>query len=343
MRNLSRAALATVAAAALVTGLTGPAHATGGGLPLTSFGAIAVDAGHKHVFLSGGTAANAIVVTDYSGHALKTISGQYGATGLVLSADGSTLYTANAAGDAVSAIDTKTLTEKQRYATGAQTCPTRLARTGTTIWFGYGCGSSWTGGIGSLDTSVTPPVVGLNQQGAVDFQGAPLLSANGAANGTLLAVQPQLSLSTVAVYATTGATASLTITGTVSGSNITDGTLTPDDAQLFTAAGSRDGAAAFTATDLSGRGAYPTGRYPNAVAVAPDGSALAAGAYSTDKDVYLYRLGGATPTRTVELGSGRILADRGLAFTPDGKVLFVVALSLTDPSPILLSLSRPLG
>ncbi|WP_285469996.1 YncE family protein [Actinokineospora globicatena] len=146
------------------SGLAAPAaHATGTALPLTDFGDLVVDQANRRLFVTGGSANNTVVVTDFSGRVVKTLPGQYGATGLVLSADGRSLYVALASGDAISVIGTERLVETARHATGPQTCPTHLTRTGTAVWFDYGCDDVWNGRVGKLDTATTPPAVALDQ------------------------------------------------------------------------------------------------------------------------------------------------------------------------------------
>jgi YVTN family beta-propeller protein len=337
--------IAVAASAAVVAGLAlaAPARANNNSLQLPGFGAIAVDQAHKHVFVSGGPSANAIAVADFHGDRDKLITGQPGATGMVLSADGTTLYVALSTGDAISAIDTKTFKETARYPTGAQTCPARLARTGQRIWFGYGCGTAWSGGVGRLDLTVNPPAVSLNLQGDTPFQGAPLVTTAGADPSPLVAVQPALSLSAVAVFTENGGELTSVVSGGVTGSNVADTAISPDGATLYTAAGSRDGVAGFSTTDLAGRGTFTTGRVPNAAAVSSDGAYLTAGVFSPEKDIYVYRLSTGSQVKRIELGAGTTLADRGLALSADGKILFAVVQPVGGTSPSLRIVSRPLS
>lgn len=83
---------------------------------------IVVDEAHGHVYIAGGRAGT-VLVRDLEGNEVTTITGQRDASGLALSPDGSVLYVANAHADAISAIDTTTLTEVARYPTGTDTCP----------------------------------------------------------------------------------------------------------------------------------------------------------------------------------------------------------------------------
>jgi hypothetical protein len=337
IRKIVGAALGAVAVMGAAAGAP-VAEASDGSLPLPGFGGIAVDQGHRHVFVSGGAPGNSVVVASFSGGVVKTIDGEFGATGLVLSADGKTLYVALAAGDAIAAIDTGTLTETARYAAPAQTCPTSLARTGQILWFGYGCAGSVNGGVGKVDTAAVPPTVVLNQQGATSFQGSPLVTA--AEAGPVVAAQPNLSLSSTTVYSVANGQLIAGASGTMAGSNLVDETVSPDGTTFFTAAGSQSAVAGFATADLAGRGAYSTGHYPNAVAVSPDGQFLAAGSFTTNHKAFVYRIGGTTPVRTVDLNN-QITADRGVAWSTDGKLLFLITQRINDTIPILQILRNP--
>lgn len=141
--------MALTGGSAALVAAAGPAQAaTGLGLP--AFGDMVVDVDHDQLYITGGASSNGVVVTDLDGSVKKTITGQYGATGLALSADSHELYVALAGGDAISVIDTHTLKEVARHSTGTRTCPTHLARTGSVLWFGHGCDGTWNGGVGRV-------------------------------------------------------------------------------------------------------------------------------------------------------------------------------------------------
>jgi DNA-binding beta-propeller fold protein YncE len=300
---------------------------------------MAVDQAHKRVFVSGGAASNGIVVLDFSGHTVKTLNGQYGATGLVLSEDGKTLYAALAAGDAISAIDTATLAESRRFPTGAQTCPTHLARTGTLVWFGYGCDATWNGRIGKLDPAAAAPVV--LDKGNVVFQTAPLLSSAGGAAGPLVATQLELSLADSHVFTVSAGELVTGPAGEVFGSNVLDVGLSPDGSTLESAAGSRDRVEAFATTDLARRGTYATGPHPNAVRVSADGKHVAVGAYtSRSKAIWVFAVDAATPVNSYGL-DGDVLANRGLAWSTDSRYLFAITQGAADVQPRFTVFSRP--
>jgi hypothetical protein len=334
--------ITSVVAAALALGaalaVAPAAHANFGGLPLTGFGAIVVDQAHKHLFVTGGSGDNSVVVTDFSGNVVKQVTGEFGADGLALSGDGSTVYAALSAGDAVSAISTTTLAETARYSTPAQTCPATLARTGQFLWVGYGCGSQFTGGIARLDTAAATPTVTLGQQGEAVFQGAPLLAAANA--GPVVATQPDLSLATTDVYSVNNGSLQPGVSGTIAGSNVADIAVTPDGAVLYSTAGSEDHVAGVATSDFAGRGAYTTGHFPDAVAVSADGGFVATGIFSAAHKVLVFAAGATTPVRTVTL-SNSVTAARGLAWSADGKKLFVVTQAVSGGSPSLVVVDNP--
>ncbi|SER98661.1 hypothetical protein [Lentzea albida] len=316
------------------------ARATGGDvLPLPGFGDLAVDDARERVFVSGGRSSNSVVVVDEHGRVKKKIDNQFGASGLVLSEDARTLYVAQAAGDAISAIDTTTFAETARYPTGARTCPAHLARTGTVVWFGYGCEDEWNGGVGRLDPAAATPVT-LDEQGDVLFQGAPLVTSAGT---TVVAGQLTTSLSGVHVYRAEAGGLTPGASGDAPGGNLTDVALSPDGTGMYTAAGSRTQVQGFATEDLSGRGSYSTGPYPNAVAPSPNTTHVATGAYTTrSKAITIFPVGGTVATRSYDLG-GAVPADRGLAWSADSQRLYAVLQGTTDPRPRLEVFSRPLS
>lgn len=334
------AKLAAVAAMSVMAVVTPAASATGSDpLPLPDYGAMVVDQAHKRVFVSGGPSANGVVVLDFSGRVVKTVGGQYGATGLVLSEDGRVLYAALAGGDAISVIDTATLVETKRIATGAQTCPTHLARTGALIWFGYGCDETWHGRIGRLDPAATQPV--LLDKGNVAFQTAPFVTSTGAATSPLVATQLELSLAGAHVFSVANGELVTGAAGEVFGSNVIDFALSPDGATLQSAAGSRDRVEAFATTDLARRGVYPTGPHPNSVRVSADGKHVAVGAYtSRAKAVQVFAKDAATPVNSFGL-DGAVLANRGLAWSADSRYLFAVVQGAADAKPRFVVINRP--
>ncbi|MFD4720054.1 YncE family protein [Streptomyces sp. NPDC058423] len=142
--------------------VTATAEETSVALPSALFRDIVVDGVHDRVFVSD-PAGGSIVVPDYTGAVVQQITAEEGAAGLVLSADSGKLYVALSTAGAIAEIDTATLTETNRYPTGADTSPQSLAMAGGKLWLGYTVGSS--GGIGSLDVASPAPAATLVPSG----------------------------------------------------------------------------------------------------------------------------------------------------------------------------------
>ena len=391
-------ALAAIAAAPGTAQAVGPrlVMLPGATMPLglPGFGDIVADDAAHSVFLSSGAAGGGVEKVDYTGVVSATLNHERGADGMVLSADGKTLYVALITGDAVVAIDTATFTEKARYALPAHSCPTNLARTGPDVWIGYGCASesesesepqsaSGTVGVGAgvavLATDAASPKVVLGKQdtkAGVRYSTAPILAAgessvSGATPGELVVSQPGQIANDLTVYATTaGAAPSLTLirsvrrgggeladlavstasasaSGTALGaasgvapgtaSGVASGTAS-DTASgaaagtasgvAFAASGSQDTVDAFTTPGLAAAGQYQSGLGPDALALSADGTELAATTSIPESPVYVWRVGTAAPIGDYTLPLAGAPAPRGLAFSGDGSMLFLV----TEPT-----------
>ncbi|MCF2525763.1 hypothetical protein [Yinghuangia soli] len=311
-------------------------------------GDVVVDSANKRVYYSSGASANQVVSVGFDGRGKTVLDGQFGASGMVLSADGSTLYVALAAGDAISAIDTATLTERARYRLNAHSCPTHLVRTGTDVWFGYGC-DAWSGEIGRLDTSVEPAVASYGHQ-AVDpakpetdqrrFERAPLLAEGGdGAAARIVASQPHISPVNVRLYRVEGGKLVEDGRENRGGSNLNDLAVAADGRLFYTAAGSQSSVDAFTADrEMRSSGAWPTGQSPNSVGTSPDGKWLAMGVRTAGPDkasVFLHAPDASRPPVSLRLPRGERLLERGLAWSEDGKALAIVTQQGQDPTPVV--------
>ncbi|MGW8762951.1 hypothetical protein ACWGN5_10675 [Streptomyces sp. NPDC055815] len=314
--------------------------AVGGPIHGTAHFAAAVDQGQRQVYVSTGPSDSEIDVYGYDGRLRQTVEHLPGASGLVLSEDGSTLYVALAAADTIVALDTATLTEKARHPTGSHTCPTHLVRTGTDVWFGYGC-DAWTGAIGRLDDTRQPAKVTLDQQVppedlATDpqrFERAPLLAtsrptAGAATSATLVASQPHISPVNIRVYEMKDGALVPGVREDRGGSNLTDLAVSPGGTTLYTAAGSQDRVDGFATADLSGKGVWHTGQAPTAVAASPDGTYLASGTHIArvnGASVVLHPLVNGARAVHYRVPRDHRLADRGLSWSADGTVLAMVS------------------
>ncbi|WP_405818917.1 hypothetical protein OG241_27745 [Streptomyces sp. NBC_01390] len=225
-----------------LTGLTGSAAwaDSTAALPLSGYAHMLVDAAHQHIYFSQGAGSTGIVVTDLSGTPVTTVTGEQGATGLALSPDGGTLYTALTDGDALAAIDTTTLAETTRVPTGTGSAPVSAAVAGGRVWYGYtvtDAAGDARGAIGSVDPTATPPTA--TTESAMGSWGvAPILAAGG---GVLAAEEPQQSLSHVATYDVSSGTATTKADTSVYGGKATGLQVTTDGTRLLFAAIGRDG------------------------------------------------------------------------------------------------------
>ncbi|MEU1306607.1 Ig-like domain repeat protein [Streptomyces shenzhenensis] len=329
IRTLPAATALAVLFSSAALAATTPAYADSSKiLPVSSAGDIVVDSAHQRVFVSDPTGGK-IVVTDYRGTVVQQLTALPGVAGLELSADSATLYAAVGGDDAIVAVDTATGTESARYAVGDQ--PRSVAVAGDRIWFGYG--ASGYGDLGSVDLTGEQPVITLGQA-TRSWYGAPLLDA-APDSGMLLAGETASSPSSLVSYdVTTGAPVRLA--ATTAGSFIRDVAVTPDGQNVITASGSPYHHPVFKTADLTANGSYASDAYPNAVAIAPDGTVAAGIDGWYDPDVYIYRPGATTTVReydfpnTGSTSGSDVLAASGLAWTTDASRLFAVTSNSND-------------
>ncbi|MDG4823227.1 hypothetical protein O7635_15330 [Asanoa sp. WMMD1127] len=142
----------------------------------TGFADLALSSATGQIFVSNGRDHSTITVFDLDGQVLDTIDGQTGAVGLELSADGSTLYAALAEGDAISAIDVATHTERARWTLATDACPYDVALAAGRLWFSQGCPGQH-GTLNSVDPADPTAAPVLDQGGHFTF--APRLEGAG--------------------------------------------------------------------------------------------------------------------------------------------------------------------
>jgi hypothetical protein len=110
-----------------------------------------------NLFVSSGSKGSAVFVYSPAGKLLHSITGEPGAAGMVLSADGGTLYVAQSAGDKISEIDTSTFAHSELP---VDSCPTNVALAAGRLFYSFGCDpGADTSGVSSIDpTSGGTPV-----------------------------------------------------------------------------------------------------------------------------------------------------------------------------------------
>jgi hypothetical protein len=333
VRKTLAAAAAVLAGAAVSVGASAsaapapaPAATTVVTLPITHYSHMLVDPAHQHLFITSGYDSSSILVTDYAGQPVTTIPDEAGATGLALSADGSTVYAALANGDAISAISTSSLSETARYPTGTGTDPTYVACSGGRIWFGYGAAAQ--GGIGSIDTSTSPATVTLNAAPGSWYY-APMVTA--APGGELVAGEPSQSPVELASYDVSSGNAAVLAPerSFPEDANLLSMQIAPDGGDVVVAGGGPGYQEVFKVTDLSAAGTYPTTWLADSVSIAANGT-VAAGTccgYSANgtetNEIFMFAAGSTTPENTISFGDNWLSQD-GAALAPDGSKLFAV-------------------
>lgn len=319
MRKRKFAAGAVLAAfTASVTLLASPVPARAADgivLPVRSHWQTLADSVHVYISAPGD---DAVVATDHDGQVLKRIGGLDGARGMTLSRDESTLYVALPEADAIAAVDTTTLTETRRFATGAGTEPENLAVAGGKLWFSYQA-TIFDAGIGSISVADADPVVELGHDAV--WSGKPRLAASPAFPDRLVAAE-SASANGMRVYDVSSGTAEETAYSEAVGA-VDDLAVTPDGQTLVTAVGSNYFHQQWRISDLTEIGRYDTGAYPNSVAIAPNGMVAAGIVAGGDWDIYLYQPGSTTAIRKIALSWPYMdLVPRGVAWAPDGDRLF---------------------
>jgi len=320
-----------VLAACLVVVSSGAASASRtavGGTPLpfsTGVSWLAVDPVGHHVFVSGGVGTSSIAVLDFAGNIVKTITGESGASGLVVNTANHTLYAALQDTGQIAEIDTTTLTETARFSTGTDTDPYDVV---------IAAGKLWVSGFDTM--SVNLDGTGLAKSYTV---GGLFMAAS--RDGNLLATSgPGGSPAGVNVFDVATATPMWlnSARGPNNSANGHDVAFDASGQNVLFASGYPYFLQSLATVDLSPNGEYPLGPYPTAVAVSPNGAYVAGGRANAMPDVALFRTGRQTPIHTwsVPTTGGVGLSNNGLAFSPDGSRLFAVAngdfFSLVNPA-----------
>ncbi|MFI2639888.1 hypothetical protein [Streptomyces sp. NPDC018610] len=317
-RRAAGVALVLAAASFNLLGASGTAAAQAQGgivLPLRSHWQTRADSRHVYVSAPGD---DAVLATDHDGQVVKKVEGLDGARGMAESADESTLYVALPDADAISVIDTATLTETQRISTGAGTEPESLALAGGRLFFGYQA-TVFSAGIGSVAIGEATPAVSLDDNPV--WYGKPRLASSPGAPDRLVAAESQGALG-MRVYDVGSGTLQETAYSDAVG-DVEDVAVTPDGSSVITANGSNYYHQRWRLSDLTEEAQYDTGPYPNSVAVDSHGTVAAGIVAGGEWDVYIFRPGETAPYRTVALSPGYAdLLDRGVAWSPDGNRLF---------------------
>ena len=288
---------------------------------LQGFGDMIVDASTGRIFVSSGKAGSSIVVFDQAGDPVKTISGVSGAAGMVL--DDGKLYVGlrNAAG--IDVIDTATLTKVDSISTPSPVSSETMVKAGGRLWFATGECSQWDAKLTAIDVA-SEVVVAYPGPTNGSFY-CPMLAAAPKDPDSLLVWESGLSPASVYKYDVSGSEPVLAAQMRTDSSNMRDIAISADLSTFFTASGSPYEIVAYRYSDLAKSGSYPTGAYPSAVTISPDGTTLGAGRDAGyDPDVFKFTIGDSSPTYSSDFGSLGTLLPRALEFSPDGKKLYAV-------------------
>ncbi|MCZ0988025.1 hypothetical protein BEK98_09365 [Streptomyces diastatochromogenes] len=324
MRTLTTATTLAVLFSSAALAATPASADTSKTLPVKQTADIVVDGVHQQVFVSDPSNGK-IVVTDYAGNVVKQLTTNLtGVSGLELSADSGTLYAAVPGLDAIAVIDTATDTETTRYDVGADQ-PRSVALAGGKLWFGYG--GSAAGNIGSVDLASEQHEVTLGLDN--DWSSAPILDAAPGSN-VLVGAQTGDSSGKVVSYDVTSGTPNR-LASTSAGNSTKDIAVTPNGQDVVVASGYPYQHPVFKTADLTADGSYASDTYPNAVAIAPDGTVAAGVDGWYNPDIFVYKPGATTSVREYDFpntghtsGSDE-LADSALAWSPDASRLFAVS------------------
>jgi DNA-binding beta-propeller fold protein YncE len=321
-------AMLAMSAAILVSSQPGHAVIPNAPVPLEGPSLGAIEAGDKYVFIAGGKRTEGLVVTKLDGTDARTLPAGAGATDIALSRDRRILYAAVPDRGDVVAINTSSLLEIARYATDS--CPSTVTVTDR-VWFGYAC--DWRGGIGMIDVTAAKPTVTLDAHGSTEFREAPLLAA--AVQENVIVAGELGGWTKLASYRQTPAgTLERTAEDRETGEYLRDLTVTPDGSTVYTANSTGD-VRAFGVRDLTPRGILPVDSLTVAVSASPRRGLLAAGsnAWFGADHVSLFRTSDPVPQTPHELSPDIELAERGIAWSPNGRTLYVV--SMVDEKPKL--------
>lgn len=182
------------------------------------------------------------------------------------------------------------------------------------------------------------------------FRGSPRLAATPRDPHTLVAAESDGNDATLAVYDVSTGQANVQAKRVNPGpdgcASLQDLALTPDAARVVVACASPYYHQAFRTADLADDGRYTTSHYPDAVAIAPDGTIAAGVDGASSPDVHLFTQGSSTAFKTWDFPppspyATTTLASGGLAWAPDASRVFAVTKDSGSSSLTLQVLNHP--
>jgi hypothetical protein len=290
-------------------------------LPLTEYGDILVNEERDQIFVSGGWDGGAPVVTDMAGRNHRQLPQLDQAHGMLLSPDGATLYVALTERNAIAEVDTRTFATLI-VPTGADTCPTTLAWSDDTVWWGGRCvGWRYDGLLGAYDPVTRQVTTHLETD---HYMWAPRLAASPLRPREILISElgqspPELAVADVQG----GPSPSVDIRVHLREAGGMDDFVYLSKDRVLLGGGAYHAHAVIDPEDLSQVGSYETGDDGMAVAMREDGL-IAAGVHEYyGPGIYLFDRGSPRlqDRRALDLDPGRTLLD--LRFG-DGRLYAVV-------------------
>ena len=275
-----------------------------------------VQAGDK-LFISDG---NAVRVLTEQGVAITSVPGIFGAKGLVVSADGATVYAAAHGSNVIAAIDVAAPAVTTTYTVGG--CPSDLAVVGSALFYSFGC-TDGQGMLGHVDLT-TGTVANPATPDATGFYGPPRVTG---AEGRLYAVDVASSPADLTMWPVTDTTLGTPVVST--GWSVSD--IVAHGDRLLVASPS---AGAFTVLDstLSTVATYPAEPYPATGAWTSDGAHIVGGLAATyGSGFYVYdTASGSTVLKAGIPGLAQVsgfpeVQPRGLALSADDSTAFALA------------------
>ena len=290
-------------------------------LPVASFSDMVVDGAHSHVFVSS-PGSNEVLVLDYQGNIVQTIAESGGPSAMVL--QDSTLYVALNTAGAIDRIDTATLAESGLLtAAGSLTHPSQLVLAAGALWTGtqtpdYNnvCIARVDMGTGAVTSFTHVCQYGLG------------IRSNPTDANMLITWDLGLEPATITTYdVSSGSPATLHSQWEQRLENLQDIAGGPSGTSFVAASGWPYEFDEWSYSDLQQNGTvYPASNYPTAVATTGANGGLVAGGLNAPygNALWVYRFD--SPSHLFFSGlNGDDIAPRGVAFSPDGQLVFAVS------------------
>lgn len=296
-------------------------------LGIPDFSHMVVDQSSTHVFVSS-PGGNGIVVLDLSGSIVKTITGEAGASSMVV--NGSTLYVALPGSGTIDRIDTGTLNETSPLVTGV-TNLNDIAFAGGKLWILTGNCGVLASALSSVDPAATTPTVTTYPTSLVK-ENCALFARNHSSSATfLLLYQTNISAGGFETIDVSGSSPAEILDATDSSIENTLDVVVNQDQTHFTVAGVAvpPGLIEYSISTLQKDGvSYLAGAAANAVdnSAASGGVTVGSAGAFMGYDVAAFAPGDTTvPFATYDLSPNPSIEKGGMALIPGTLKAFVVS------------------